>query len=125
LAPLLQTPDENRIQQALQNGSDDLGLTPNTALHADDNVYALLQERIDAHKVVDAHHQHVDGTSVAAPIVAAVIAQILEANPRLTPYEIRAILTTTARLLPSISYERQGAGVLNAAEAVSMAERLS
>ncbi|HEX2906069.1 MAG TPA: S8 family serine peptidase [Phototrophicaceae bacterium] len=125
LAPLLQTPDENRIQQALQNGSDDLGLTPNTALHADDNVYALLQEQIDAHKVVDAHHQHVDGTSVAAPIVAAVIAQILEANPRLTPYEIRAILTTTARLLPSIPYERQGAGVLNAAAAVSMAERLS
>jgi serine protease AprX len=88
-------------------------------------VYATLQARIHAHKLIDAHHQHVDGTSVAAPIVTSVIAQMLEANPGLTPQQIRAILTTTALKLPGVENERQGAGVLNAARAVKEAANLS
>jgi serine protease AprX len=81
----------------------------------------MLQQRIHAHKIIDAHHQHVDGTSVAAPIVSSVIAQMLEANPRLTTQQIRAILTITAAPLPGVPVEKQGGGVLNAPGAVKAA----
>lgn len=125
LAPLLKTSDDAHIRHVLKQGYRDLGLARDAALNAGDSVYAELQQRIHAHKIIDAHHQHVDGTSVAAPIVASVIAQMLEANPGLTPDEIRAILATTARLLPNIPYERQGAGVLDAARAVTVAAERS
>lgn len=125
LAPLLETSDEARILHLLKRGYRDLGLPRDAALNADENTYALLQQRIHAHKIVDAHHQHVDGTSVAAPIVASVIAQMLEANPRLTPRQIRAILTETAMRLPNVPPEKQGSGVLNAAAAVMVAAGLS
>ena len=77
-----------------------------------------MQHRIYAHKLVDAYHQHVDGTSVAAPIVASVIAQMLQANPKLHPYEVRDILRETADTLPKFPVESQGAGVINAPAAV-------
>lgn len=125
LAPLLETSDEARILHLLKRGYRDLGLPRDAALNADKNTYALLQQRIHAHKIIDAHHQHVDGTSVAAPIVASVIAQMLEANPRLTPRQIRAILTETAMRLPNVPPEKQGSGVLNAAAAVMVAAGLS
>ena len=87
----------------------------------DDDLYHRLEARIHAHKIVDAQHQHVDGTSVAAPIVTSVVAQMLEANPRLTPQQIRAILTRTARQIKGAPIEQQGAGVLNASAAVQTA----
>jgi serine protease AprX len=85
----------------------------------------MIQARINTHKIIDANHQHVDGTSVAAPIVSAIVAQMLEVNPRLTPVQIRAILKETAKPLPNTALERQGAGVLNAAQAVISAARLT
>jgi serine protease AprX len=121
LAPLLQSTDEQHMKRLLEKGYSDLGLVRAPVLQADDTIYELLQQRIYAHKLIDGHHQHVDGTSVAAPIVSSVIAQMLEANPRLTPKQIRAILAATARPLPDIAAERQGAGYLNAAEAVQQA----
>ena len=55
---------------------------------------------------------HVDGTSFAAPIVCSVIAQLLQANPELTPMEIRHILFSTATRMPGVSPERQGFGMI-------------
>ncbi len=121
LAPLLHNPHEQHIQHLLEKGHTELGLSSQPALQADDHLYAMLQQRIHAHKIIDGHHQHVDGTSVAAPIVSSVIAQLLEANPRLTPKQIRAILATTATPLPHAPIEQQGAGILNAAEALKKA----
>jgi hypothetical protein len=46
---------------------------------------------------------------------------MLEANPSLTPAQIRAILTATAVPLPGFPSKQQGAGVLNAALAVLQA----
>jgi serine protease AprX len=122
LAPLLRTSDEARIHHLLRQGYRDLGLMYDAALNADETVYMTLQQRIHAHKVVDAHHQHVDGTSVAAPIVSAAAALLLEVNPCLTPMMIRAMLTHTARLLPDVPLERQGAGVLDVRAAVRLAK---
>jgi serine protease AprX len=84
----------------------------------DDRVQTVLQERIHAHKLIDAHHQHVEGTSVAAAIVTSIVAQVIEARPDLSPGQVRAVLTTTADPLPGVSLREQGAGVIRPAEAV-------
>lgn len=44
-----------------------------------------------------------------------------EVNPSLTPPQIRAILTSTAERLLNVPADRQGAGVINAAEALAAA----
>ena len=75
-------------------------------------------------KVIDAKHQYVDGTSVAAAIVSGVVAQMLEANPALTPRQVRAILIATARPLDGVAAQ-QGAGMIQAGAAVAEALRLS
>ena len=59
-----------------------------------------------------------NGTSFSAPQVAGVIALMLEANPRLTPAQIRDILQRTATPLPPYYEYEVGAGMLNAPAAV-------
>ena len=69
------------------------------------------------HKVVGTYYEHADGTSVAAPMVSGTIAQLLELRPELTPAEVRRVLLQTSRRLAGASRERQGRGILKAAEA--------
>ena len=71
--------------------------------------------------VIDGNYKMVDGTSFAAPIVTSVVAQMLEANPSLTPLEIKRILVQTARRLPHVEVDRQGWGAMNPRAAVSAA----
>ena len=71
--------------------------------------------------VIDEHYKRVDGTSFAAPIVASVVAQMLEANPALTPGQVKRILMTTAKLVEGIDLERQGRGEVQPEAAVAMA----
>ena len=78
---------------------------------------ALQQE-----KIVAAHYQHVDGTSFAAPIVASVVAQMIQANPGLTPGAIKNILVSTADRIVTELVIRQGYGVVNARRAVELAK---
>ena len=59
------------------------------------------------------------GTSMAAPHVAGVVALMLEANPDLTPDEIKAILADTATPLPACPEIDCGAGLVNALAAVT------
>ncbi|HEX8218214.1 MAG TPA: S8 family serine peptidase [Chloroflexia bacterium] len=82
------------------------------------------EARIAELKLITPHYQHVDGTSFAAPIVASVVACLLEANPDLTPRQIRDILTSTAQPLEGVSQERQGAGALNPTRALAAAARV-
>lgn len=80
-------------------------------------VEAVLQQQ----KIVATHYQHVDGTSFAAPIVTSIVAQMIEANPRLTPGAIKNILISTADRIVTESVIRQGYGVVNAKRAVELA----
>ena len=82
---------------------------------------ARINELIRRHKIVADHYQHVDGTSFAAPIVTSVAAQMLEANPRLTPLAIRAILMCTADRLEGVPSLRQGFGAVHPRRAVEEA----
>ena len=72
--------------------------------------------------IINKYHQYVDGTSVAAPIVSSLVAQMLEANPSLTPEQIKTILIETAKPLDNISEQQQGAGAIQVNDAVSRAE---
>lgn len=58
------------------------------------------------------------GTSFSAPQVAGAIALMLEANPQLTPAEVRDILQRSATVLPNYYQHEVGAGLLNAHAAV-------
>ncbi len=71
--------------------------------------------------VITRHYKYVDGTSFAAPIVSSVVAQMLEANPNLTPQKIKRILISTAERLPHYEVDRQGWGVIDPRRAVELA----
>lgn len=74
--------------------------------------------RIQARKYISPHYMHGDGTSFAAPLVCAVIAQLLEANPQLAPRDIRHALFSTASRLDGLPAERQGYGTVQASRAI-------
>ncbi|HEX8638301.1 MAG TPA: S8 family serine peptidase, partial [Pyrinomonadaceae bacterium] len=63
-------------------------------------------------------YTQISGTSMATPFVAGTIALMLDADPTLTPDEIKEILTSTASKMPGRSDWEVGAGYLNAYAAV-------
>jgi serine protease AprX len=77
--------------------------------------------QIAAQKMITPHYQHVEGTSFATPMVAGTVACMLQANPSLTPFDVRRILIATAQRVPNASEEQQGAGALQAGDAVRAA----
>ena len=62
------------------------------------------------------------GTSMAAPVVSATIALMLQANPSLKPHQVKALLQLTAENRQEYDAMAQGAGFLNARAAVEMAQ---
>jgi serine protease AprX len=122
LGPLLRDTTGTALKHVLKRGYRDLKLPRKVVRRPDDTLYEALQGQIHAHKLINENYQHVDGTSVAAPIVTSLIAQMLETNPTLTPEHVRSILTATAQPLADIPPERQGAGAINARAAVEAAK---
>ncbi len=59
------------------------------------------------------------GTSMAAPVVSGVVAQMLQVNPGLTPNAVKAILQYTSQVYPGYDALTEGAGFLNAIGAVT------
>ena len=68
-------------------------------------------------------YTHLTGTSMAAPHVAGIVALMLDANPALTPYQVKAILEETATNLPNRESWEVGKGMVNAFAAVDRAYR--
>lgn len=66
------------------------------------------------------NYAYFQGTSMAAPHVAGVAALMLEANPTLSPANIKSILTATARSFPA-TCSGCGTGIVDAKAAVEMA----
>lgn len=58
------------------------------------------------------------GTSQAAAVVGAAAALVLADRPSLTPDQVKWLLTTTARPIPQVPEEAQGAGIIDVANAV-------
>jgi serine protease AprX len=86
-------------------------------------IRSFVESTLESQKIVATHYQHVDGTSFAAPIVSSVVAQMLEANPKLTPGAVKNILISTADRITTAPAIRQGYGVVNARRAVELAIR--
>ena len=111
-------------QKQIANGrlpADALGL-PEPELRA------RLKDSIQASAATEGKHPlylaH-DGSSMAAPFVAGVIANMIEANPELSPGQIKKILQETARPLPLSPEDAQGHGAVQAQRAVAEAMRLA
>ena len=86
-------------------------------------IRAFVESALSERKIVSAHYQHVDGTSFAAPIVTSIVAQMIEANPNLTPGAVKNILISTADRIAHAPAIRQGYGVVNARRAVELAKK--
>lgn len=85
---------------------------------------SILLERIRYEKQINANYKHVDGTSFAAPIVASIVAQMLEADSTLTPAKIREHLTTTAERIRGVDAAIQGYGVVRADKAIERVKKM-
>ncbi len=83
----------------------------------------LITIKLREGNVINQHYKFVDGTSFASPIVASIAACMLEANPKLTPPQIKRILIDTAERVAGVEVERQGWGVVVPRKAVERALR--
>jgi len=118
LYQLVNTPDESLVKELS-------GCIQDTALPAELSDVTSIQvireaivQRIQRCKYISPHYMHVDGTSFAAPVVSAVIAQLLEANPLLSPAAIRHVLFSSSKRVPGIAAERQGFGMVQPRKAL-------
>jgi len=84
----------------------------------------LITIKLREGNVINQYYKFVDGTSFAAPIVSSIVACILEANPKLTPQQVKRILIDTAERVAGVELERQGWGVVVPRKAVELALRL-
>jgi Subtilase family/MBG domain (YGX type) len=70
----------------------------------------------------EGEYQMTTGTSVAAAEVSGIVALLLERNPKLTPADIRRILTMSARrLAPGERDDNFGSGLINPMQALQLA----
>ncbi len=81
----------------------------------------LITIKLREGNVISQHYKYVDGTSFASPIVASIAACMLEANPGLSPQQVKRILIDTAERVPGVEVERQGWGVVVPRRAVEIA----
>ncbi|WP_221563330.1 S8 family serine peptidase [Alkalihalobacillus sp. TS-13] len=75
----------------------------------------------DAENIEPAHlpyYTHMSGTSMAAPHGAGIVALMLDADPSLTPEEVKGIIQQTATNMPGYEPWEVGAGYANAHAAV-------
>ncbi|MEP6741337.1 MAG: S8 family serine peptidase [bacterium] len=81
----------------------------------------LITIKLREGNVINGNYKYVDGTSFASPIVASIIACMLEANPRLKPQQVKRILIDRAERVSGVEIERQGWGVVVPRKAVEVA----
>jgi serine protease AprX len=81
----------------------------------------LITIKLHEGNVINQFYKYVDGTSFAAPIVSSSIACMLEANPALSPQQVKRILIDTSERVQSVEVERQGWGVVVPGRAVEIA----
>ena len=72
--------------------------------------------------MLSAGYMRLNGTSMAAPVVAGTAALMLHANPGLSSHTVKAIVQYTAQRLAGADIMTQGAGELNAPGAVRLAK---
>jgi serine protease AprX len=90
---------------------------PNSAFYVNKSAY-LLSGTVPTSYLP---YLSLSGTSMSAPVVTGTVALMLQANPTLTPNQIKAILQYTAQVYPGYDRLTEGAGFLNSKGAVELA----
>jgi serine protease AprX len=124
LLSLLEQAEDAELQEIVKrnpNIDEDLDHAANLAPYLLRHIVWL---KIRDNNVISGNYKHVDGTSFAAPIVASVVAQMLEAVPELAPHQVKRALVKTAIRLPQVEVDRQGWGMVNPRAAVAAARAL-
>ena len=135
ILPHTPTADQAGLYAQLDNAADE-DLREIILAHAnvDKDIYAardlsvsllrqLITIKLREGNVINEHYKFVDGTSFASPIVSSIVACLLEANPKLTPAQVKRILIDTAERVAGVEVDRQGWGVVVPRMAVEMALR--
>jgi serine protease AprX len=91
-------------------------ITPLTS--APDDVQTLPPDQLP-------YYHTLSGTSMAAPEAAGIVALLLEANPALTPQQVRMVLQVTARPIADAPFYKQGYGYTDASAATELAKSLN
>ncbi|MBK9215052.1 MAG: S8 family serine peptidase [Chloracidobacterium sp.] len=123
-AELLEKLDKSSDSDLYDIIRESTGVDPELDAALDRPVHSIRQIitlKIRRENVITKNYKYVDGTSFSAPIVSSVAAQLLEADPTLTPSEIKHILISTAERLPHYEIDRQGWGVIDPRRAVELA----
>ena len=133
ILPHTPTAAEAKLYSELDDAADDqLAKIIETYQAIDKDLYdardlpvALLRQlitiKLHEGNVINQHYKYVDGTSFSSPIVASVVACMLQANPGMTPQKVKRILIKTAERVSGIEVDRQGWGVVVPARAVAAA----
>lgn len=133
ILPHTPTADEAKLYAKLDQAPDDelaRIITLNSAIDKDlfasrllptPLIRQLITIKLQEGNVINQDYKFVDGTSFASPIVASIVACMLEANPKLTPQQVKRILIDTAERVTGVECERQGWGVVAPRRAVELA----
>ncbi|MBC7475593.1 MAG: S8 family serine peptidase [Candidatus Sericytochromatia bacterium] len=117
----LKNESEDNFLLLLEQNLEKINLDKSILNKSQNEIRKEIENRIKSQKIVGTYYQHVDGTSFSSPIVASVIAQMIEANPALNPRRIKHILTQTTDKLFNVPTEKQGYGMIHARKAVKEA----
>lgn len=125
LCAMLDTASDSELREIIQThlgvdkDFDEAGELPIPLLRQ------LITIKLHEGNVINQHYKYVDGTSFASPIVASVAACMLEANPKLSPQQVKRILIETAERVVGVDIDRQGWGVVAPRRAVELAKLLA
>lgn len=115
--------DDSGLKKQLKKHLAETRLPKTLLKRSTETIRKSILTRMIGQKFVYPWYQHVDGTSFGAPIVSSVVAQMLEANPNLTPNSVKSILKRTATQIPAMPRVMQGYGAISAGKAVEEAVR--
>lgn len=113
-------PDSTRYSSSSYGPSGDGQIKPDVVAQATSVAYA---RGTDSYAVNSAGVGIGSGTSFATPLTASVVCQMLQANPSLTPMQVREILHQTASQADEPD-NSMGWGIINAAAAVAAAQAI-
>jgi len=113
--------EDEKLKELPPGLYEGLGLNPDTVLKKSP---AKIREYLNKHlpqiKYVNEYYVSMPGSSMAAPLTAGVVADMLEINPALSPEQVKDILKNTADDMGQ-KKTAQGAGSLDPVEAITVA----
>lgn len=112
----------DQLKETLRENFEDQPFSKEDFEASSEELMGRVQHWLQVQKIVGVHYQHVDGTSFSAPIICSIIAQMLEANPELSPRRVKQILCSTTDKIFNIPIEKQGHGLIHPRKAVKEAE---